>query len=243
MKKLYLILFLVTLMSVLTGCENKAPVVDPSAVAIINGEKITNTMFEEKKKDLLQKEYIQRKNLERLKNSEQDGEKISDMISKLEESLTAEITPNLVFNELIREIVQEQEAKKQGLTVSDQEVERTLEQSRVTERNIDKDSEEYEILREAKKEYMELEGIKTEKEYEDHLRQGMRKIFLIGHLESMKKEELAIEIAKENPSLFGDTFRAMVETSYQNYVEELLEKAEIKINDKTFIVEKRKLLP
>jgi len=239
MKNFCFVLICFALTSVLIGCGNKASVADPSLIAIINGEKITTTMIEEKNKDLLQKVYIQGKNLEFLKNSELEGEKVSEMISKLEENLAVEITPNFVFNELIREVVQEQEAKKRGLAVSDEEIEEILEQSREAEKNMDKDSEEYRAMQEAKKEFMKLAGIESEKEYEDHLLQRMRKKFLIGQLKSMMKEELAIEIAKQHPGLFRDAFGSMVEARYQSYIEELLEKAKIKIYDQTFIIEKR----
>lgn len=232
--KRHLFLYFMVLFIGLSGCANKTP--EEGAVGVINGESITSEMVEDKIKDLLLQRDMQKTNLEYLQKIER-SEKIEEMILQAEEKLAVEITPNLAFNQLAREIVQEQEAKKQGLTVPAAEIEKMIEQSRETEKIIDKESEDYRIMQEYKDKLMDVKGLTTEKEYEDYLRGRMKKRFLIGLLKETFKEKMAESLAKEHPELIGEKFRPALEEKYQDYVEELLAAAKVEIIDENFSIE------
>ncbi|MEL7567921.1 MAG: hypothetical protein AAGU27_24015 [Dehalobacterium sp.] len=236
MKRHLFFCFMVLLIS-LSGCANKTP--EEGAVGVINGESITSEMVEDKIKDLLLQKDMQKTNLEYLQKIER-SEKIEEMILQTEEKLAAEITPNLAFNQLAREIVQEQEAKRQGLTVPDAEIEKMIEQSRETEKMIDKESEDYRMMQEYKNKLMDVKDLKTEKEYEDYLRGRMKKRFPIGLLKETFKEKMAESLAKEHPELIGEKFRPALEEKYQEYLEELLASAKVEIIDENFSIEPMK---
>jgi len=232
--KRYLFLYFMVLLISLSGCASKTP--EEGAVGVINGESITSEMVEDKIKDLLLQRDMQKKNLEYLKKIEM-SERTAEMILQAEEKLSVEITPNLAFNQLAREIVQEQEAKRQGLTVPAAEIEKMIEQFRETEKMIDKDSEDYRMMQEYKNKLMDVKDLKTEKEYEDYLRGRMKKRFLIGLLKETFNEKMAESLVKEHPELIGEKFRPALEEKYQDYVEELLAAAKVEIIDQNFSIE------
>lgn len=240
MKK-YLILVIILAFVGLTGCAGKAPGDAEPVVALVNGERITPVMVEEKTQDLLYTKYLQEKSLKHLKGLD-SNEVVLKKIDELEKNLAQEITANQAFNELVREIVQKQEAKKHGFSVSHEDIEKIIQDSRDAEKNLLQDSEDYRLIQETKKKFMELKGLKTEKDYEDYRRQSLGKILLIGRLRAQVDEESAMEIAKEYPGTTDDDFRELVKNRYHNYVEKLVANARIKIKDQKFTIETRLLL-
>ncbi|CEP66837.1 Transcription factor AP-2, C-terminal [Moorella glycerini] len=242
-------LIVMTLLPILafTACarSSQSPKEIEEVVALVNGQPITKEALEKEmlRMQLTAEMRIQSGSVsnidEFLKNSGRDWSKMSPeekryyLRAKRQSEMTGD--KNEAFNRLVREEVLYQEAVKEGYKVSIdearqryQEIE-TLSQESLKEALKDaKAKEEIERLQEVEKKFMELMGFTSPEVLTEYRVQSLMRTMPINRL----REKFKAEWGNKHPEIRGDEFRYMVENRWEDYTNEILHRADIRIKDK-----------
>lgn len=241
-------LIIMTLLPILafTACARSSP--SPKeigeAVAIVNGQPISKESLE---KEMLSMQFTAEMRIqsgtvsidEFLKNSGRDWSEMSPeekryyLRAKRQSEMTGE--KNEAFNRLVREEVLYQEAVKEGYKVSIDEARQRYQEietlSRETLKEALKDAktkEEIERLQEVEKRFMELMGFTSPEALTEYRVQRLMRTMPISRL----REKFKADWGNKHPEIRRDEFRYMVENRWEDYTNELLRKADIRIKDK-----------
>ncbi|MBE3573680.1 MAG: hypothetical protein IMW95_12175 [Moorella humiferrea] len=241
-------LIIMTLLPILafTACarSSQSPKEMEGVVAFVNGQPITKEALEKEmlKMQLIAEMRVQSGTVsidEFLKNSGRDWSKMSPeekryyLRAKRQSEMTGD--ENEAFNRLVREEVLYQEAVKEGYKVSKdearqryQEIE-TLSQKTMKEALQDANlREDIERLQEIDKKFMELMGFTNKEDLTEYQVQKLMRTLPI----SLLKEKFKETWGNSHPEIRGDEFRYAVENSWEDYTNELLRNADIRIKDK-----------
>ncbi|WXJ91986.1 hypothetical protein MTCOM_09590 [Moorella thermoacetica] len=241
-------LIVMTLLPILafTACarSSQSPKEIEEAVALVNGQPINKEALEKEmlRMQLMAEMRVQSGTVsidEFLKQSGRDWSKMSPeekryyLRAKRQSEMTGD--KNEAFNRLVREEVLYQEAVKEGYEVSIDEARRryqeieTLSQESLKEALKDaKAKEEIERLQEVEKKFMELMGFTSPEALTEYRVQRLMRTMPISRL----REKFKADWGNKHPEIRGDEFRYMVENRWEDYTNELLRQANIRIKDK-----------
>jgi len=246
------VLIVMTLLPIFafTACarSSQAPKEIKEAVALVNGQPITKGALEKEmlNMQLMAEMRVQSGSVsidEFLKNSGRDWSKMSleekRYYLRVKRQSEMKGDKNEAFNRLVREEVLYQEAVKEGYKVSIdearqryQEIE-TLSQESLKEALKDaKAKEEIERLQEVEKKFMELMGFTSPEALTEYRVQRLVRTMPISRL----REKFKAGWGNKHPEIRGDEFRYMVENRWEDYTDELLRRADIRIKEKALEV-------